>query len=167
MYIYILLIIVIILLVVDKVINRKNSTPNIDENINTDINTYLNSFTKKEYLLTQTELKFYRILKQITDKLEMNLFCQVSMYELVNCTDFKYFNAIKSKNIDFVIAEKNCKIRLCIELDDYTHNRNSRKKGDTIKNEIFEKTNTPFIRIPVQNYYETDKLEKLIVENMK
>ena len=164
--------IIVIILIIVLLVRKFTPQP---QNINTDIqdipdnnqDDFLNSFYKKEYLLTQTELKFYNILKQITDKLGLNLFCQVAMYELVNCKNIRYFNSIKSKSIDFVITEKNCKIKCCIELDDYTHKYNSRKKGDNVKNRIFQKLNINFLRIKVQNYYDIDQLEELIKKNVQ
>lgn len=117
-------------------------------------------------MLTQTELKFYKILKQITDKLELNLFCQVAMYELINTKDYKNFNRIKNKSIDFVITEKNCKIKLCIELDDNTHNQQKRIERDNFINKIFAEANTKLIRIQTQNYYDIEKLESMIKESL-
>ena len=155
---YIALFIVIILLIAERVINKRDSeeikTLNVD------------SFYKKDYLLTQTELKLYKVLKQITDNMDLTLFCQVPMYELVNCYSFKDFAKIKSKSIDFVITEKNCKIKLCIELDDYTHNRKKRIERDYFVNKVFEKIGTKLIRIKVQNYYNLEELEKLINDSI-
>ena len=155
---YIALFIVIVLLIAERIINKRDKeeikTLNVD------------SFYKKEYLLTQTELKLYKLLKQITDKMDLTLFCQVPMYELVNCNSFKDFAKIKSKSIDFVITEKNCKIKLCIELDDYTHNRNKRIERDNFVNKVFEKIGTKLIRIKVQNYYNIEEIEKLIKDSI-
>lgn len=155
---YIFLIVIIILLVFDKIIDLYFNNYDISF-LN---NNYYKYFSKKEYLLTPTELKFYNLLKQITDKLNLNLFCQVSMYEIIKCKDYKHFNKIRSKCIDFVITEKNCKIRCCIELDDYTHNSNKRKKRDLIVDNIFKSSNVNLIRIKVQNYYNLNELEDKI-----
>ena len=155
---YIALFIVIILLIAERIINNRNT-----EEIKT-IN--VDNFYKKEYLLTQTELKLYKILKQITDNMDLTLFCQIPMYELVNCKNFKDFAKIKSKSIDFVITEKNCKIKLCIELDDYTHNRYNRIERDVFVDKVFEKIGTKLIRIKVQNYYNIEKLEKIIKDSI-
>ena len=97
---YIILIIVIILLIIEKfqnkqIIENQQNIKNINE-----------IYEKKEYLLTPNELKFYKLLKNITNKLDMNLFTQVSLYQIINCKDYKEFNRIKSKSIDFVITEK-------------------------------------------------------------
>ena len=155
---YVALVFVIIVLIIEKLLKKEPEETFSETNIS--------NYTKKEYLLTQNELKFYKLLKSITDKLELNLFCQVALYEIINAKDFKDFNRIKSKSIDFVITEKNCKIKLCIELDDETHKRQNRIERDNFINEIFKNTNTKLLRIHTQNYYNIEELEKQIKESI-
>lgn len=126
------------------------------------IQEYKNRFEKKEYILTQTELKFYRILKGITDELKLKICPQVSLYEIINAKKFNDFYRISNKTIDFVITEQNLKIRCCIELDDYTHKQQNRIKRDIFINEIFEETGIKLIRIPVSQYYNTEKIKNAI-----
>ena len=156
---YMILIIIIIILIVEKVVNKKIENNIQDNNIN-------EIYEKKEYLLTVNELKFYKLLKTITDKLDLNLFTQVSLYQIINCNDYKEFNKIKSKSIDFVITEKNCKIKLCIELDDNTHKIQKRIERDNFINTLFNKLNIKLLRIPVQNYYNLKELEQKIKESL-
>lgn len=130
-----------------------------------DIN-YSKLYEKKEYLLTPTELKFYKLLKSITDKIELSLFTQVSLYSIVKNKDFKNFNKIKSKSIDYVITEKNCKIKLCIELDDKSHNNQKRIERDEFINKLFDDLNIKLLRIPVESYYNIEKLEQKIKESL-
>ena len=127
-----------------------------------DKNKKYKSFEKKEYLLTPSELKFYKILKNITDELNLNIFTQVGLYEIIRCNDYKEFNKIRSKTIDFVITDNRCKIIKCIELDDYTHNQAKRIERDQFLNELFDSVNIELVRIPVQNFYKKDDLRKEI-----
>lgn len=161
---YLLLIIIIVLLILENILNKKlddfESTFSFLPN-----NDYSKYFSKKEYLLTPAELKFYYLLKQITDKLGLTLFTQVSMYEIINCNNYKQFNRIRSKCIDFVITEKNCKIKCCIELDDNSHNSIKRQKRDLVIDNIFKSANVNLIRIKVQNYYNVNELEDKIKNN--
>ena len=157
---YITLILIIVILILEKLIKNKTEKKEEKQEIN------LQGFEKKEYLLTQEELKFYKILKQITDEMEINLFCQVAMYELINTRNYKDFNKIKNKTIDFVITEKNCRIKLCIELDDETHNQKQRIERDKIVNEIFKIANTKLIRIKRQNYYKIEEIKKIISDSL-
>lgn len=84
----------------------KNNQSDID---NQDDECNENAYEKKEYLLTRNELKFYKQLKKITDKLNLTIFAQVSLYQIIKNKEFKDFNKIRSKSIDFVITEDNGK----------------------------------------------------------
>ena len=76
MYLTIILILVILIMIAEKFLDNKNKENNTtNEQQTTD---YSDKYKKKEYLLSKNELKFYRILKQITDNLGYSLFCQVS-----------------------------------------------------------------------------------------
>lgn len=162
MYIVIIIILVGIITYLEKKIQINNST---DEVITNNTN-YKADYEKKEYLLTPTELKFYKLLKTITDELNYTLFTQIALYEIVNCKNFKNFNKIKSKSIDFIITEKNCKIKLCIELDDKTHNTNKRIERDTFINDMFKELDIKLLRIPVQNFYNLEELKQKIQESI-
>lgn len=156
------IILFIIVIILEAYIAEKNknidfSTENID---------YNEKYNKKDYLLTQTELKFYKLLKQITDELNLVVCPQVTLYQIVQNKNFKDFNKIQNKSIDFVIAEPNLKIKLCIELDDYTHNKNKRIKRDEFINKLFADLNIKLIRIPVQNYYNLEELKQKIQESL-
>lgn len=159
------IVIIIILVGIITYLEKKIQTNNTDEVI-IKSNNYKEDYEKKEYLLTQTELKFYKLLKTITDELNYTLFTQIALYEIVNCKNYKNFNKIKSKSIDFVITEKNCKIKLCIELDDKTHNTNKRIERDTFINDMFKELDIKLLRIPVQNFYNIEELEQKIKENI-
>lgn len=161
MYIIILLLIIVGLVFLEQFMNNNKANDIPKENMD-----FVKSFYKKESLLTKNELVFYSQLKQITDKLELTVFCQVAMYEIVNCKNFKDFNRIKSKSIDFVITDKNCKIKFCIELDDYSHNRENRKQRDKIVEAIFEHTNIKLVRIKSQNNYNIENLNEIVKNNI-
>lgn len=161
MYMFIILILIIIITILEKKIQNNNEEIKIDENKN-----YAEYYNKKDYLLTPTELKFYKLLKNITDKLGYSIFVQVPLYELVNHKNYKYFNKIKSKSIDFVITQKNCKILLCIELDDKTHENIKRIERDKFVNKLFKDLGINLIRIPVQNFYNTNELELKLKEQL-
>ena len=151
------IIFLIVILILEKIIDKLT-------NNNKKINKINGGFSKKDYLLTQNELKFYKLLKNITDKYNLIIFTQVSLYEIINANNLKDFNKIKSKSIDFVITDVNSKIKLCIELDDTTHQKINRQKRDIFINNIFQELEIKLLRIPVQNYYNLKKLEELIIK---
>lgn len=154
------LIFVIIILMMDIILTKMPKQEKIE---NEDISSL---YEKKTYLLTQNELKFYKLLKNITDKNNLNIFCQVALYEIIKSKNIKDFNKIKSKTIDFVITDVNCKIKLCIELDDPTHIKENRQKRDEFVDNLFKELNIKLIRTPVQSYYNLNELENKIKESL-
>lgn len=157
-------IIIFIILLIDKKIDRKSENKKLDSNPPAEINSidYSLLYEKKMYLMTPQELKFYKLLKNITNKNNLNLFSQVSLYEIVRNKNIKDFNKIKSKTIDFVITDVNCKIKVCIELDDITHIKESRQERDKFIDKLFKDLDIKFIRIPVQSYYNMQDIENAI-----
>lgn len=160
---YVVLIFIIIILIIERILEKKNI---IQENNKIENNDYKEKYVKKEYLLTQTELKFYKILKQITDELNLKICPEVALYEIINNIDYKDFNKIKSKSIDFVITEQNLKIKMCIELDDYSHKQEKRIERDNFINDLFNQLNIKILRIPVQNFYNIEELKNKIIESL-
>ena len=125
-----LIIIVIILIAVSVILNENPSKETEDKKID------YSNYETNNYVMTQTELKFYRELKKVTDELELIIFPQINLERIINVKDNNKVdrNRIKSRSIDFTIVNnKNCKIVCCIELDDYTHNRENVKKLDNFR----------------------------------
>lgn len=116
---------------------------------------YSSLYEKKEFLLTSKEYTFYKLLKPICNRYNLSVNCQVSLYEIVKLKTRNYidFNRIRAKTIDYVITDANCKIKLCIELDDSTHIKEGRQKRDKFLNELFNALNIKFLQIPAQRYY--------------
>ena len=105
----------------------------------------------------------------------MNIFAQVSLYNILNTKsdlDYKtktiYFNKIASKSIDFVLVDKkDCRIKLCIELDDSTHNKKARIERDEFINKLFKDLEINLLRYPVYQIYYKETLKRKIQEVMK
>ena len=177
MFIIILIILVFILIVSNKnklnsptLITKTDTNNNLEEKID-----YKKYYTPKIFMITLNELNFYNILLEIAKEMDLILFSQVSLYNIVetrkdldNSTRQSYFNKIAAKTIDFVLVDKNsCRIKLCIELDDSTHNKQKRIERDKFINELFESLEINLLRYPVYNVYYKETLKKKIKENMK
>lgn len=166
---FILIILVIVIIVypyVKRYIKLKNETILNNEIKNEDFSKYKTN----NYIMTPTELKFYRELKKVTDKLELTIFSQVNMERIINVSNNNMSdrNKIKSRSIDFtIVTNNNCKVICCVELDDYTHNREKVKKADEFKNKVFEQVKIPLHRIKVDKYYNIEELENIIKEDLK
>jgi len=159
----IILIILIIILIFIEIKNQIDGSPILSDS---ESENYNNKYMRKESLLTITELKFYKLLKTITDELNLVICPQVPLYEIVRNKNFKDFNKIQSKSIDFVITDPNLKIRMCIELDDYTHNQSRRIKRDMFIEKLFKDLEIKLIRIPVQKFYNLEGLKDKIKESL-
>jgi len=146
-------------------ITKTGTNENTTNNDNIDLSNYITN----GYIMTQTELIFYRELKKVTDKLDLSIFPQVDLERIINVKDnnIRDRNRIKSRSIDFsIVNNKNCKIICCIELDDYTHNREKVQKVDNFKNQLFQQVKIPLKRIKVNNYYNLEELENMIKESL-
>lgn len=159
----ILVLIIIIIILILKNIKLKNTmSPTLPkEEIN-----YDTKYVKRDYLLTQTELKFYKLLKTITDEMNLTICPQVPLYEILRNKDYKDFNKIQSKSIDFVITEPNLKIKMCIELDDASHYQAKRLQRDEFINKLFTDLDIKLIRVPVKSFYDLEELKSKIQESL-
>ena len=131
---------------------------------------YPEVYERKEFLITKNELKFYKLLLSIVDIMELQIFTQVSLYEIIsvkktlNSSEYnKYFNKIKSKSIDYVLTDRMSRIKLCIELDDKTHNYKNRIERDNFINDLFNSLDIPILRIQLSKYYDMDNIKKTII----
>lgn len=147
--------------------DSKNTT--IQNNVENDEYPY-----QKVYLLTKNEWKFYKDLKPITDKYKLHILSKVRMADIVqvkkglsNKKFYSAFGKIKSRHIDFVIADpRNLRILLAIELDDNSHNNIDRQQADFFEDKVFETIQLPFIRTKSIIGLEEQICEKLRI-NMK
>ena len=149
---------------------ESNKEGNLEEKIN-----YKQYYQPKKYVITKNELNFYNVLMQIAKELDLVVFSQVSLYNILETKqdlDYKtktiYFNKIAAKSIDFVLVDKNnCRIKLCIELDDITHKKEKRIERDKFINQLFKELEINLLRYPVFQIYYKDTLKRKIQENMK
>lgn len=107
--------------------------------------------------LTNKEYKFYQSLKPIADKYGLEIICKVRLADIVIIPKdinnyMKWFNHIKAKHIDFVLCSSEMNPVLLIEIDDYTHQRNDRKRRDEFVDSIFANTSIKLLHILTWTY---------------
>ena len=126
------------------------------------------SYERQEYLLTQAELKFYKILKEAVGG-NYQIMCQISLSQVIqtrpmNPSDRQAaFNKISCKVLDFVLCDpQNLKIVAAIELDDSSHKRKDRVLRDKFLNEAMKDAAVPLIRFPVKSSYSAEELKNRI-----
>lgn len=158
-YMYIYAIVLFVLGFLIKILNDINKKNNNDNNII--------KYLIKKNPMTDTEIKFVKELKKITDINNLIILPQVqlqSIFYTINNKDITSFNKIKCKSIDFAIVDSDYNYKLFIELDDYTHNRKNRIQRDQFINELFKTYNLKLKRIKVQNNYNIENLKNIIKE---
>lgn len=127
---------------------------------------YTNYFESKRYIITYTELKYYKDLMEIARTLDLILLTKVSIYDLIQIKDTLYkkiaYRQCGHETIDFIFADKDtCRMRVCIQLKD-PYNSKKREKIDSFINDLFGELNIKLIRIPINKDFNKQYLENQI-----
>ncbi len=124
-------------------------------------------YRQRGKLITKSELRFYRALyKAVQDDFE--IFAMVRIADLLRVEEDtpnyrKWLNKILAKHIDFVICDPgSLEPKVCIELDDRSHERPDRVERDEFVDAAFESAGLPLIRIAVQKSYPVRELREMI-----
>ena len=163
--IVIILMLVIKIIELTKKVEKSQNNAEIEEIENTPKDVY--PFHSK-LLLTPHEYKFYKQLKPITDKYDLQILPKVRMADLIevnkglnNSERKSAENRILQKHFDFVLTNTDLYVSCIIELDDNSHNNENAKKRDETKNKICETVKLPLIRCTDINGVEDQICEKL------
>lgn len=108
----------------------------------------------KKFLLTKNEYYFFKKLKPIADEMNMTILAKIRLADIVEPQKgmsknewYRYFAKIKSKHIDFALCDQNSlTIKLAVELNDSTHNREDRKQRDMFVENVFKSIKIPFLQ---------------------
>lgn len=132
------------------------------------VNASESRYVLKESLVTNAEKEFLKVLETIVGN-SYRIESQVPLSGIVkpidsndHWTNYRDFNPIKSKSIDFVLYDKDYRPYLAIELDDRSHSRWDRIKRDQIVNEIMKSVGLRIIHVPVSYNYDFQNLKKMI-----
>ena len=126
---------------------------------------------EKKFLLTSTEYRFYKILKEQCDKNSLLICPKVRMEDFLHVTDRrninKYRGYIKSRHIDFIICDEDLYMLAGLELDDSSHDTAEATVTDAFKNNVFRKIGIPLYRIPVEPKLYKNRINEMIKELVK
>ena len=140
------------LLILNKLFNRKKEIqyagPTHDNPL---------PYGKRDHFLSVAEISFYHVLKNVLGD-DIELLCKVRLGDLFYVQrpheNKAARNRIDRKHIDFVLCEsKTMNPVLGVELDDSSHERESRKKRDQFVDEVFKKTGLPILHIKAARGY--------------
>ena len=108
-------------------------------------------YTKKDNLLTQNELSFYRELRKAAGNL--TVMSKVRVADIIEpkkgtSSWQSAFNRISSKHLDFVLCEPaQMKPVLAIELDDASHDKKKAQDRDSVKDSALKSAGFPLLRV--------------------
>lgn len=134
------------------------------------------NYKRKSSILTQTENEFYTQLCNALyfAGLKVIVWPQVNVSSIIETVGkdsqqrMKAFNRICRKSVDYVIVnQKTRETILCIELDDYTHNRNSRQERDNFINSIFISVGIPLFRVKAERNYDFNEIVSAVKQILK
>ena len=120
-------------------------------------------------LLTEREYKFFKVLKVIAERNNLNVLMKIRLADLIKVKDsipksefYTYFNKISAKHIDFALADES-KVIVLIELDDSTHSRTDRIERDNFVDETVTECGYKIIH----TYGDTKQIENAIIQYRK
>jgi len=122
-------------------------------------------YRRKNFIMSRTENAFFDTLIQAVDG-KYYVFPQVHLSEIldheVRGQDWTYaFRAINQKSVDYVICDRQFRRPLlAIELDDSSHNSESRRQRDINVEYMLKEAGMPLLRL--QNGTKTPELYKKI-----
>ena len=138
--------------------------PNVNQPIIRSDDTYETRYGLRNSLITLAEKEFLSVLQQIVgDKYHIELQVQLSrivspLDSNTHFTNYRDFNMIKAKSIDFILYDKEYKPYLAIELDDRSHFRWDRIKRDSFVNDVMKSVGLRIIHVPVSSSYNLNEL---------
>jgi len=125
-------------------------------------------YNLKESPLSAAEDNFLTVLKQVVND-KYTIQTQVHLSSLVKPKDsnahyinYRDFNKVNVRSIDFVLFDKNYKPYLCIELDDRSHLRLDRIKRDVFVDAVMKNVGLRIVHIRASYSYSPKYLSEVL-----
>lgn len=121
--------------------------------------------------LSPSEHSFFLVTQKVLGS-EFFVAPKVPLSEIFFITDHQdyntYWNRINRKRVDFLVCDAvSMKPRFAIELDDSSHNRQSRIERDDFVNNVFKAAGMPLVRVSAKNTYSTSELTTIFADALK
>lgn len=125
--------------------------------------TYADCYQRK-YLLTKNEWYAYKKLKQLADAKDLVICPKVRLLDILEPRrgekDYRsLLYKIQAKHVDFLICDKDMRIKAALELDDNSHEQKNRKDRDSFMDEILTSVGYKVIHT---HYINDDVLDDII-----
>jgi very-short-patch-repair endonuclease len=161
----ILVVVVVIVLLLLKGLSRGKTTPPVERE---DL-----PYELKHALMTPSERSFFGVLEQVVDATKYRIFPQVTLTSLVavkraTSAYQSYHNKIDRKTVDYVLVTRDTlEPRLTVELDDSTHDRESRKERDAFVDDVFATVGLPLLHVKARSAYDPRGLAEDVITAME
>lgn len=131
-------------------------------------------YEREDALLTPAERSFFGVLEDAVGA-QFRLFAKVRLADVVRVkrgmdrsSRQTAFNAIQSKHIDFLACNPhNMAIQFAVELDDKSHERQSRKERDDFVDRALAAAGVPIFRFTAKRGYSIQEIRRTIFEEEK
>jgi very-short-patch-repair endonuclease len=125
----------------------------------------------RDDFLSRAEFSFYKVLSSLSGT-QFVIQSKVRLADIFFVArpneNVTYFNRIAQKHLDFLVCDSiTMKPLLGIELDDSSHNRDSRQERDDFVEKVFQAAELPLLRLPVQREYNTRDVAAKIAPFLK
>lgn len=171
MKIFIFIIVIMGMIMLFKSLSPRRYSSRKNEHIDSDkTNDY--SYNRKEYLITRAEQEFLNILMEAVGN-RYFVFPQMHLSHLLDnkIKGQSWHGALRhidEKSVDFVICDKEyIKPLLAIELDDKTHEWESRQERDEEVERIFNEVDLPLLRFESNKDYNVEEIRQIILETLE
>ena len=122
-------------------------------------------FYAKKPLSQPEQVLYHRLVNTLPDHI---ILAQVQLSRVLGVKKGFNFgewnNRINRMSLDFLICQKDSSIIAAIELDDKTHNQESRKEADTKKDKALESANIRIIRWNVKAIPDSEEIHKALIQ---
>lgn len=152
------------------ILSIKNSTSRND--IREDKSSQIYNYGRKDYLMTKSEHNFFQILNEIFQE-QYHIFPQMHLSSILDQRKVKgqnwnaAFRHINGKSVDFVLCDKQyARPVVAIELDDWTHDRETRQTRDKEVERIFEAAKMPLVRFSNYEKLSSSEIKSKINETL-
>lgn len=141
----------------------------LDSGAASSLSSQASRYERQPYLLTQTELDFYSVLKEAVGD-EYQIMYQVQLSQLIRVRSMDdplearaAFNQICRKHIDFVLCDpETLSVVAAIELDDQIHETKEWVLRNEFLNEVMECAGVTLLHFPLMADYSVDQIASKI-----
>jgi len=129
-------------------------------------------YDRKSHIMTKAERVFYKRLEGIFPD-DCYIFPLVHLDDILQTTaldrneNWKEWAHVRLKSIDYLVCDEDFHIRLAIELDDWSHDFETRRHRDTEVERVFRDAKLPLLRCRNVNKISDTELKLRIIEEFR